>query len=106
MRVDKLTNYTRGWFIGHFEPSILKSEAFEVAVLTHKKDEFHAPHYHAIAIEYNVVVEGTIKVNGQILSIHDIFVFEQNEIATVEFLTDCRILCIKVPSIPNDKYIV
>ena len=39
MKVSKLSDYTRGWVIGDFEPSILKTKDFEVAVLTHKQGE-------------------------------------------------------------------
>lgn len=104
MITDHLNNYTRGWFIGNFKPSILPTEQFEVALLTHQKNEYHAPHYHAIATEYNLVIEGIIQVNGKVFQQNDIFIFLPKETAHVEFLTDCKILCIKTPSIPTDKY--
>ena len=39
MKITKLSDYTRGWIIGDFEPSIFRTKDFEVAVLNHKKDE-------------------------------------------------------------------
>ena len=39
MKVSKLSDYTRGWIIGDFEPSILKTKDFEVAVFNHSKGE-------------------------------------------------------------------
>ena len=43
MKVSKLSDYTRGWIIGDFEPSILRTKDFEVAVFNHLKGEkyFH-----------------------------------------------------------------
>jgi hypothetical protein len=34
----------------------------------------------------------------------DIFVLEPYEIADPQFLEDCVVLCVKIPSIPGDKY--
>ena len=39
MIVGKLSDTTRGWVIGDFEPSLLKTKDFEVGILTHLKDE-------------------------------------------------------------------
>ena len=39
MKVTRLSDYTRGWIIGDFEPSVLRTKDFEVAVFTHKKVE-------------------------------------------------------------------
>ena len=46
MNITKLSDYTRGWIIGDFEPSIFRTKDFEVAVLNHKKDEKWIAHYH------------------------------------------------------------
>ena len=54
MNISRITDYVRGWFIGNFEPSLLKTPHFEVGVLNHKKGEYWAPHYHKESIEYNV----------------------------------------------------
>ena len=32
-------NYTRGWLVGNFNPSIYKTKDFEIGVLEHKKNE-------------------------------------------------------------------
>lgn len=104
MNVTKLKDYTRGWLIGDFEPSILKTKDFEVGVLTHKKGENWAAHYHKESIEYNVLVSGKMIIQGKELNTGDVFVFEKNEIADPVFLEDCIVVCVKVPSIPSDKY--
>ena len=94
----------RGWFIGDFKPSILRTDKFEVGILTHKKGEYWPPHFHKEAIEYNVLLEGKMKVQETIINTEDIFIFKKGEIADPEFLEDCKVLVVKVPSIPRDKY--
>lgn len=104
MKITKISDYKRGWFIGDFEPSILRTKDFEVALLTHKKDEQWPVHYHKNSVEYNVLVSGKMIIQGRELNSGDVFVFEKNEIADPIFLEDCTVVCVKVPSLPNDKY--
>jgi quercetin dioxygenase-like cupin family protein len=104
MRVTSLEDYVRGWIIGDFEPAILKTKDFEVGVLRHTKGENWAAHYHKESIEYNVLVSGKMIVQGKELNTGDVFVFDKNEIADPIFLEDCTVVCVKVPSIPSDKY--
>lgn len=104
MNITKLKDYTRGWLIGNFEPSILRTEDFEVGVLTHKKGENWPAHYHKESIEYNVLISGRMIIQGKELNSGDVFVFDKNEIADPVFLEDCVVVCVKVPSIPSDKY--
>lgn len=106
MKFLKIEDMKKGWFIGDFEPSLFKTSQFEVAVHSHKKDEFHAPHYHKVATEYNVVTEGKILVNDNELKAGDIFIAYPNDITDVKFITDCTIVVVKVPSVAGDKYIV
>ena len=62
MNVSKITDYHRGWFIGNFDPSILKTEHFEVGILTHKKGENWPAHYHKDSVEYNVLILSLIHI--------------------------------------------
>ena len=94
----------RGWLIGDFEPSVHRTKDFEVGVLTHAKGEFWPKHYHAEATEINVLLEGKMLINDEIIETGDIFVFEPSEAAEPTFLEDCKVLCIKTPSKPGDKY--
>jgi quercetin dioxygenase-like cupin family protein len=104
MKLSRIENYTRGWFIGNFEPSLLKTPDFEVGVLTHKKGEYWAPHYHKESIEYNVLISGKMIIQGNELNSGDVFVFDKGEIADPQFLEDCTLVVVKVPSIPSDKF--
>lgn len=104
MNITKLQDYFRGWVIGDFEPSILKTKDFEVGVLTHKKGEIWPAHYHKQSIEYNVLVKGKMIIQERELNSGDVFVFEKGEIADPVFLEDCTVVVVKVPSIPSDKF--
>ena len=90
--------------IGDFQPSILKTDLFEVGYLFHKKGETWPKHYHNVATEYNLLVRGSMKVCGTKITPGQIFIIEPNEIAEPIFYEDCEIVCIKAPSLPKDKY--
>ena len=104
MKTRKLNEMYRGWFIGDFEPSILRTKEFEVGILDFNKGEKKPPHYHKISTEYNILLSGNFTTNGINLEEGDIFVIYPDEIVDPEFHTDCKILCIKTPSLPKDKY--
>tara|TARA_Y100000310_G_scaffold334373_1_gene414018 strand:+ start:1231 stop:1554 length:324 start_codon:yes stop_codon:yes gene_type:complete len=104
MKTYKLKDMHRGWVIGNFEPSILQTDQFEVGVLNHKKGEVWPAHIHKEAVEYNILLEGEMIIKDTHIKTGDIFVFEKNEVADPNFLEDCKVLCVKVPSVPGDKY--
>jgi len=106
VRLFELKDFTRGWIIGDFDPSILRTKDFEVGVLTHTKGEFWSPHYHKIAQEINVLLSGSMSCNGKLFAPGDIFVFDQGEVCSPIFHEDCKILVVKIPSVIGDKYAV
>ena len=104
MILSNINDYVRGWFIGDFEPTVLRTKDFEVGVLTHLKGETWPAHYHKDSVEYNVLVKGCMVIQGKKINSGDMFIFEKGEIAGPVFLEDCTVVCVKVPSIPTDKY--
>jgi len=106
MHISKLSDTFRGWFIGDFEPSVLRTKDFEVGVLKHPKGEKWPAHYHVKATEYNVLISGAMTLNGIDLHAGDVFVIEPREVADPTFHEDCTIVCVKVPSDTTDKYIL
>lgn len=104
MRKFDIKDMIRGWFIGNFEPTVLKTESFEVGLLSHKKQEQWPEHVHKIATEYNVLLKGSMAVNGTEIKEGEIFIIEPGESSRPEFFEDCKVLCIKVPSVIGDKY--
>ena len=106
MVIQRLDQFKDGWFIGDFSPSLLRTKKFEVAVKYHKKDEHYAAHYQLKAVEYNVLIKGTMHINDQPVYAGDVFVIEPGEVAKPRFSSDCIVVCVKVPSIPLDKITV
>lgn len=104
MIVDSITNYTRGWYVGDFTPSIHSTPQFEVGLLIHKKGEAWASHFHKKAREINLLIEGKMLMHGIELVAGQLFVLEPWEIADPVFLEDCKVLVIKTPSVKDDKY--
>ena len=104
MIVDNISRFTRGWFIGDFEPSILRTKDFEVAVISHEKDEHIPKHYHSIATEYNILLSGKMFINNKTIKPGDIFVFEKNEAVDAKVMESSQVLCVKVPSVIGDKH--
>ena len=106
MIIEKLNNMIRGWFIGDFEPCVYRTREFEVGVLTHRKNEQWDEHYHKIANEINVLIEGKMIINGVHIEAGDIFIIKPNESSAPVFLEDCKIVCVKTPSVIGDKYAI
>lgn len=104
MIVRHISEFFRGWLVGDFEPSIIRTKELEVGVLTHPKGEEWPRHVHKEADEYNYIIKGKMKVNGVELNTGDVFLIEKGEPAKPIFLEDCTVLVIKTPSVIGDKY--
>ena len=102
----KLNDMTRGWFVGNFDPTLYRTNDVEVAVKTYKVGDFEEAHYHKIATEISVVVEGNIKMFDKIWERGDIIVAEPNDVTSFEALTDAVLAVVKLPGANNDKYLV
>lgn len=106
MKVEKLSQMYRGWFIGNFEPSLFKTNEVEVAVKTYKKGDYEVKHYHKIATEYTVIISGKVSMNGIEYHAGDIIVIEPNEETDFECLEDGTInVVVKLPGANNDKFV-
>jgi mannose-6-phosphate isomerase-like protein (cupin superfamily) len=104
MDVSHISDFKGGWFIGNFEPTLLKNAGFEASIKLHKKGEHWPTHYHKIATEYNVVVVGRMTIQNQSLEAGNVFVLHPYEIADPVFHEDTIIVCIKHPGAANDKF--
>jgi quercetin dioxygenase-like cupin family protein len=104
MEVFRIEEFTRGWFIGNFEPSLFVTKNFEVGLLSHSKGEIWPKHYHKSATEYNLLISGLMKIQGKTIKPGDIFILNPGEIADPEFIDDCKIVVIKSPSVSGDKF--
>jgi hypothetical protein len=95
-----------GWFVGDFEPSILQSSSFEVAVKIYRKGEQEKAHLHKLAKEITVIISGKVIMCGQIFEQGSIILLEENDVTAFEALADTVTVVVKTPSITNDKYFI
>jgi len=105
MKVAKLEDMVKGWFVGNFDPTLIKTNDVEVAVKEYKKGDCEEKHYHKIATEITVIVSGRVKMNGVEYSKGDIVVIEPNEATDFEALEDTVNTVVKFPGANNDKYL-
>lgn len=104
MKKYTLDLMTKGWFVGNFEPTLIKTESVEVAVKEYKKGEYESKHHHRIATEITVIVVGTVRMNGVEFKKGDIVIIEPGEATDFEVIEDCITTVVKYPGASNDKY--
>ena len=104
MKIIRNKKWVGGWFVGNFNPSAFKSHDVEVCFKQHFKGEKWPKHYHKIATEINYLIRGKMTIKSEIFNSGDVFIIYPNEIADPNFLEDCELIVVKMPSIINDKY--
>ena len=104
MNKINLNKMIGGWFIGNFEPSIHKTTDFEVGIKNYKKGECVEKHYHKIALEYTIIIEGEAIMNGIQYNAGEVIKVEPFEVSDFKAITDVKSVVVKIPSVINDKY--
>lgn len=104
MKTAKLDQMVKGWFIGNFEPSILKSKHFEVAVKHYKSGDKEECHVHKVGTEITLIVQGRVKMNNIEYATGDIILLNPGEDSDFEALTDTINVVVKTPSVQDDKH--
>lgn len=78
----------------------------EVAVKSYNKGDYEEKHYHKIATELTVIIQGRVKMNGVEYQKGDIIVMEPMEATDFECLEDgTQNVVVKYPGANNDKYL-
>ena len=105
MKIDKLSDMTKGWVVGDFKPTLLKTQDVEVAVKVYVEGECEEMHYHKLATEITIIVSGLVKMNGVKYKSGDIITILPFESTDFEALKDTVTTVIKHPGATNDKYL-
>ena len=105
MKKNNLKDMIGGWFIGNFEPSLLKTKEVEVAVKNYKKGDQEESHYHKIATEYTLILKGRVKMMGIEYDEGSILTIPPMESTDFIALTDVTTVVVKIPGASNDKYL-
>lgn len=106
MRHDRLETMTKGWFVGDFLPTSLNSKTCEVAIKHYAEGDHEGAHYHQIATEITAIVSGRVRMLGAEWGAGDILTIEPGEATDFLALTDVVTVVVKVPSAPDDKYVL
>jgi quercetin dioxygenase-like cupin family protein len=104
MKLFKLSDMTKGWFVGNFSPAALQTNAAEVAVKTYPSGALEARHLHKVAVEITLIVSGRARMNESVYEAGDIVLIEPGDDTDFEALTDVTTVVVKVPSVSGDKY--
>lgn len=106
MRRGKLNDMVKGWFVGNFTPSLFKTNDCEVAVKKYGRGDSEQPHFHKIATEITVVVQGKVKMFGEVFGEGDIVIAEPYEATSFEAIEDTVNVVVKIPGVNDDKYLL
>lgn len=106
MDVYRLDDMIKGWFVGDFEPTAVRTQACEVSVKRYSAGTKEEAHVHKVAIELTMIVSGRVRMNGREFETGDIVVMNPGEAGDFEALTDTITTVVKLPSVKGDKYLV
>ena len=102
--VHRLDDMTRGWFVGAFSPTLLHTEAAEVAIQRFAAGDEEACHHHKVATEITAIVSGRAVMCGRELHAGDIIVLPPGTATSFRAIEDTVTAVVKSPSVAGDKY--
>jgi quercetin dioxygenase-like cupin family protein len=105
MEVHKIKDMVKGWFIGNFEPSLFKTNDVEVGLKEYQAGDYEDAHYHKIATEFTVILNGEVEMNGNRYVDGDIIVIKPGVSTNFKAITDVTTVVVKIPGANNDKYV-
>ena len=104
MQIKHISSMHKGWLIGDFTPSMIRTEQFEFAIQQYKAGDVEFYHYHKIASELTVIIQGTAEMNGQRFQEGDAILLEPGEGTDFKAISNVITAVIKIPSVKNDKF--
>ncbi len=106
MKLNKLNEFTKGWIIGNFNPSLFETDEFEVAVKTYKAGDYEEAHFHSIATEWTIICKGKVQMNGNEFVEGDVITIQPGEATDFKVLEDTITTVVKIPCVKGDKYLI
>lgn len=105
MNSAHLQDMVKGWFVGGFAPTAYATPHCEVAVKRYAAGEREAAHFHKVATEITLVLQGRVRMAGKEWGEGDIIVLAPGDTTDFEALTDAVNVVVKTPGAQNDKYL-
>jgi len=104
MKKFNLTDFKKGWFVGNFDPTLIKTNDVEIGVKEYKAGDSESFHHHRIATEITCIVKGEVEMCGKRYKEGDIIVIEPYQGTDFKAITDAKNIVVKYPGATNDKY--
>ena len=104
MKVYKEKDLKKGWFIGNFEPTCIKTDLFEVSVKRYNKGDEEPKHHHKLSKELTFIVSGKVSMNNIIYEKGDIIIVSPFESIKFKAIEESVSVVVKMPSVKGDKY--
>jgi len=96
----------RGWFVGDFPEAVVRTKDFECCWQENSAGTVDRPHYHKVITEIQLITQGRMIINDVEFGPGDIYVSEPGEHYYAKYLEDTKVLALKFPSVPSDKYYI
>jgi mannose-6-phosphate isomerase-like protein (cupin superfamily) len=100
----RLDSFTKGWFVGNFSPTLIASDAVEVAVKNYKAGETENSHHHKVATELTAIINGRVKMSGEEFGAGEIIKIHPGQSTDFTALTDVTTVVVKMPCVSGDKH--
>lgn len=104
MKLYRLADMTKGWFVGDFAPTAYRTGDVEVAVKPYRAGDTEGRHLHKLATELTLILDGEVEMSGMHYKSGDIVLIEPGEATDFKAITDVTTVVVKVPSVKGDKY--
>ena len=95
---SNLRFFRKGWIVGNFTPSFVKTNNFEVGILHRPADKNNPFHIHDTTVDYNYIISGSLKLSGIEFKRGDSYVLRKGHPSVAEVIEDCSLVCVKIPS--------
>ncbi len=99
-----LHDMIKGWFVGNFEPTVLRTNDVEVGIKHYQKGDHERSHHHKIATEITVVQKGIVEMNGVQHGDGAIIKIAPGVSTDFKAITDVTTIVVKIPGANDDKY--
>jgi mannose-6-phosphate isomerase-like protein (cupin superfamily) len=100
----RLDAFTKGWFVGNFSPTLLSTDAVEVAVKHYRAGEAEGAHFHKVATELTLIVSGRVRMSGEEVGPGEIIKIKPGQATDFVPLTEVTTVVVKMPCVRGDKY--
>ena len=96
-------NNKKDWIIGDDDSSIIKTKDFDIGILNYTKNEKIDYYYNTYVDEINILIDGNILLNEIEIYKNQLFYIPHNQVISLKILENCKILCIRIPYMIDNK---